>query len=183
VTLRLPPDHRQEIEDCFTSMSRRVFGYLYTQTENRTLAEDLVQEVFADAAQSWSRLRLLPEDERLHWLMRVASNKCIDQRRRDQTAKQKQPLIGELYAAAEVDVFRQAITSIALMRFIEVVDSMPPSQRKVAYLRWRCGWLNHEIAEDLRITPGAVSQHLRKARQTLMNELRDFGPRAPEGDD
>jgi RNA polymerase sigma factor (sigma-70 family) len=184
VTGSLPFGYREEIGDCYKVMSGPVYAYLTGRVGlDRASAEDLVQEVFQEAAKGWSGLRVLADDERLAWLNRVARNKAIDRFRHEQVAERKLPFVRDRYAAAAVDVFRQAITSMALQRFIEVVDSMPPVRRKAAFLHWRCGWQNHEIAKALKIKESGVSVHLSKARQTLMKELRDYDPHQPEGDD
>ena len=109
----------------------------------------------------------------------MAFNTAADVFRRAETAREKQPQIRDRYWPAETDVYRQAMTSIAVQRFIEVIAAMPPARSRVAFLSWRCGWDNHEIAEELGITAGRVSQQLKAARQTLEKELRPDLPLDP----
>jgi RNA polymerase sigma factor (sigma-70 family) len=177
VTEKIPPEYRQEIENCFKSMSGVVHGFLRRLTRgDKELSEDLVQETFQEAAQSWHELRGLTEEERKAWLISVAFNTATDVFRRSETAREKWPLIRERYMPAETDMDRQVITSMAIQRFIEVIDAMPPMRRIVAFLFWRCGWRNHEIAEALGITAGRVTQQLEAARQTLERELSQYVP-------
>lgn len=179
------PEYRQEIEDFFRSMSTSVYRYLYRLTlKDEQLSEDLVQETFRKAAQSWHELRGLTEEKRLAWLKTVAFNTATDVFRHEETARENRPLIRERYMPAEADVCRQVITSMAVQRFIEVIDTMPPARRRVALLFWRYGWQNHEIAEALGITPGRVTQQIQAARETLREELGPyvpFEPSEPEG--
>jgi len=49
-------EYRQEIEDCFKSMSGPVHGFLRRLTRgDEELSEDLVQETFKKAAQDWHK--------------------------------------------------------------------------------------------------------------------------------
>jgi RNA polymerase sigma factor (sigma-70 family) len=186
VTEKIPPEYRQEIEDCFKTMSGPVYGFLRRLTRgDKELSEDLVQETFKEAAQSWDELHDLTEEERKAWLISVAFNTAIDVFRHGKIARDKWPLIRERYMPAEIETYRQVITSMAVERFIEVIDAMPPMRRIVALLFWRCGWRNHEIAEALGITAGRVTQQLEAARQTLEKELSPYVPFDPhkrEGD-
>ena len=59
VTEKITPEYRQEIENCFKSMSGVVHGFLRRLTRgDKELSEDLVQETFKEAAQSWHKLRV-----------------------------------------------------------------------------------------------------------------------------
>jgi RNA polymerase sigma factor (sigma-70 family) len=109
----------------------------------------------------------------------VACNTAVDVFRRGQTARKKQPQIRDLYSPAETDVHQQAMTSMAVQRLIELITVMPPAQSQVAFLRWRCEFSNHEIAQVLGISDSAVSQHLRKARELLVKELGPYRPSDP----
>jgi RNA polymerase sigma factor (sigma-70 family) len=187
VTKKVLPGHVPEIEECFKSMSGSVYGYLrWLARGDRDLCEDLVQETFREAAQSWDELRGLTEEARLAWLKRVAFNTATDLFRHEQTRREKWPLICERHTLPDTDIHQQVITSMAVRRFAEVIGMMPPVRRRVAFLFWRCGWRNHEIAEELCITASGVTQHLDAARQTLERELRPYAPSdpsEPEGDD
>ncbi len=183
----VPPEYRAEAEDCFKSTSGRVYGFLLRLTGgDKELSEDLVQETFRKAWQDWDKLRGRSGEARLAWLVRVASNAAVDIFRREKVARENWPEITELYRPDEVDAERQAITSSLMQRFVEVVNRMPPQRRLVAFLHWRCGWQNWEIAEALGITPGRVSQLLAAARRTLRDELGPYVPfelGGPEGGD
>ena len=75
------------------------------------------------------------------------------------------------------------MTAMAVEQFIKVLNKMPRNRPWWLFLYWRCEWTNSEIAAALSITPGAVSQHIAKARATLRRELGPyvpFEPREPE---
>ena len=172
-----PPCYQDEIKDCFKTMSGRVYTTLRRLTQgDQQLSEDLVQETFQMACRNWQDLRELTEEERAGWLTRVAINTAIDVFRRNKTAKENLPQLWACYRPPEPDAYRDALTSAAIQRFIEVIDAMPAQRSLVAYLTWRCGWRGAEIARALGITPGRVSQHLKAARQELREELGPYVP-------
>jgi RNA polymerase sigma factor (sigma-70 family) len=158
-------------------MSERVRRFLRALTQgDKALTDDLVQMTFEKAWKNWPELHGLSGQEREGWLRRVASNTAIDVFRRGSTAKEKLPDVHEHYALAEADVHREAMTSMAMARFGEVVDGMSPQRARVAFLYWRCGWKAHEIAKALDISASAVSQHLTAAKATLRTELSSYVP-------
>lgn len=174
---KTPPDleYRQEIEACFTSMSGAVDGFLrrFTQGDGE-LSPALVQETFMKAAQNWHKLRDLTEKDREAWLIRAAANTAVDSFRRQETERKTELQIRDLHSSAATDACRQAMTSTATRRFIEVTAAMPPAQSRVAFLRWRCGLSNQEIAQALGITAGQASQQLNKTRRLLTKELGPY---------
>jgi RNA polymerase sigma factor (sigma-70 family) len=182
VTELITPTDRAEIEACFTRLSPAVYRFLLGYTcHDRELAKDLVQTTFMKAVQDWSKLRDLSDENRLKWLYDVAAKSSIDIFRKNATVRKKRSFKA-YFQYRESNPHHDAMISIAIQRFIEVLDAMPKQRRLVAFLRWRCEWKNSEIAEALAITPSAVSQHLGAAQATLKAELRDHVPFEP-GDD
>lgn len=173
----ISPDYRHEVRDCFKTMSARIHATVRRLTQgDHQLAEDLVHETFIKAWENWHNLRDLTEEERAGWLTQVAVNTAVDVFRHNKTAREKAPEVWAHYRPPESDAYREALTSIAIKHFIEVINSMPAQRSLVAFLAWRCGWRNSEIAAALDITPGRVSQHLKAAGETLRKEL---GPHVP----
>jgi RNA polymerase sigma factor (sigma-70 family) len=177
VSEQYPSEFHDEIIDCYRSMSEHVRRFLRALTQgDKALTDDLVQMTFQKAWKNWRELHGLSDQEREGWLKRVASNTAVDAFRRGSTAKEKLPDVHEHYGLAEADVYREAMTSMAIERFIEVVDGMSPQRARVAFLYWRCGWKAHEIAKALEISASAVSQHLTAAKATLRSELSSYVP-------
>jgi RNA polymerase sigma factor (sigma-70 family) len=156
--------------------SSAVRGFLigYTSYEG-PLTEDLVQETFLRAADCWDDLRERSSELRLAWLLTTAAHVAIDTFRRNETARKARPAVSGLQER-EADSFRDALTAIALQRLERAIEAMPERRRLAALLRWRCGWKNAEIAEEMGITPGAVSQLLGAAKEVLRQELKGFIP-------
>jgi RNA polymerase sigma-70 factor (ECF subfamily) len=141
-------------------------------------AEDLTQEAFTAALAAWDTVGAWPRDRQLAWLTRVVTNKKIDAWRSERRGS---------YPVAEVPDIRTmpsaesvALSAQALARCDAVISSMPPERRKVAFLRWRCGWTTREIAEWNGIKQSTVRGHLMRALQQLNAEVR---PELPFTDD
>jgi RNA polymerase sigma factor (sigma-70 family) len=173
-------DYRDEITSFFQSMAGAIYGFLRRLCQGDTqLCEDLVQETFKKAWGNWPVWRDLTEGQRVSSLMNVALYTAINHFRHEETVRRKWPQVYMHYGPTEVDVPRDAMTTIAIEHLIKVIEEMPPERAKVAFLFWRCGWTNQEIAAALGITPGRVSQQVKAARATLKNELGPYVPFEP----
>lgn len=172
----IPPGYCDEIEACFAQSSPAIYCFLLAYTcRDRGLAEDLVQETFLRAAVRWGELRDLDSEPRLAWLRQVAANAAVDAFRRNGTVRKERPGVS-LFQPRESDPCREALTAMALQRLVEVIERMPQRRRLAAFLKWRCGWKNGEIADSLQITPGAASQLLTAAEALLRRELQGYVP-------
>jgi RNA polymerase sigma-70 factor, ECF subfamily len=182
---QLPPEWQTETEECYRAMAPRIYGVLLRFGQgDHELAAVLVQETFREATQKWSALRAMDEEIRTKWLIRVAVNSAIDVFRHGETERRKRPQVRMRYEPTETSVHEKVMAAIAVEQFIKVLNEMPRQRARVAFLHWRCEWINSEIAAALGITPGAVSQHIAKARATLRRELGPyvtFESREPEG--
>jgi RNA polymerase sigma factor (sigma-70 family) len=180
-----PPGWREELEECFSATAPMVYRILLRFAQgDRELAAVVGQEAFRKATQKWSTVRVLTDEERRAWLVRVAVTSAVDAFRRADTERDKRQLIQARYQPRPVDVHEDAMACMAVECFVKVVDEMPPQQARVAFLYWRCEWTNSEIARLLEITPGRVSQHIANARAKLQSELSpyvSFQPDEPEG--
>ena len=173
----LPPEWREELEECFKATARRLHRVLLRFAQgDHELASVIVQETFRKAAGKWARLRALTPRKRRASLIRIALASSIDAFRRTDTERRKRPLVQALYQPRPADVHEEAMTSIAVERFVKVLNEMPRQQARVAFLYWRCEWTNIEIARLLDITPGRVTQHIAKARTRLISELSPYVP-------
>lgn len=125
-------------------------------------AEDLVQEAFARAYLSWSKL--WPEGNPGGWIHRVATNLAISWRRR---------------AAREV----RAITRLGRQKDLShpapeaypelhrAVAGLPVRQRTAVSLYYVLGLPVAEVAEAMDCRPGTVKSLLFQARERLREEL------------
>lgn len=145
----------------------RIFSFLLRLSRNRTLAEDLLDEV-------WLRLvtnaRKLREDTNLPaWLFTVARNLYWSARRKSPIEDRegwlwpeppRWPSPYELAAAGELE--RNIETALA---------ALPPQHREVLLLVGIEGLTPAEAAAVCRVSPEALRQRLSRARAALAERL------------
>src|SRR5215468_4733233 len=155
-------------------------------------AEDVVQDVLLRA---WRARDSYAGDAPLeHWLMRIATNACLNVLTRDRPRALPQldrdptapgAALQELEAATWVtpapdarlfpDPARaaEAREQVALA-FVALLQRLPPKQRAVLLLKDVVGWSAEEIAAALDLTVSSVNSALHRARETVSAH-----PRAP----
>jgi len=147
----------------------RVFG-----THNLGMVEDVVQDAFLKAAQSW-RYSPLP-DNPAAWLMRVAKNKAIDIVRRKQHFQfYSQELTHQLQADAEQAVEHFFLdTEIADSQLRMIFACCHPSLREedqiALTLKIISGFSAAEIARALLTTEATIQKRLYRAKQFLKEQ-------------
>jgi RNA polymerase sigma-70 factor (ECF subfamily) len=156
-------------------------------------AEDIVQDVLLSA---WKARESYAGDAPVgHWLMRIATNACLNElarrRRRglpqlDYAPATNVPVMEEREAAEWVtpapdsQLFPaqvlEARETVALA-FLALLQRLPPRQRAVLLLKDVVGWKAEEIASALDLSLGSVNSALHRARETIATR-----PAAPTTD-
>ena len=151
-------------------------------------AEDVVQEVLLRA---WRSRDTYAGDAPLaHWLMRIATNACLNaltrgrQRALPQLDRDPGAPLAEPEAAPWVtpapdarlfpDPARaaEAREQVALA-FVALLQRLPPKQRAALLLKDVVGWSAEEIASALELTLSSVNSALHRARETVAGAPRD----------
>ena len=121
-----------------------VFSIAYHYLQDRSLAEDLAQEVFLELFQSIDRIQ--SPTHLTYWLRRVTANRCIDQgrkkHRRREMALEEAP--EPVTASAHAD-------PMLLDRLQQSLATLPEKQRLVVIMRFQEGLGPAEIAEVLEM--------------------------------
>ena len=138
----------------------RVYAYIARRVLNRHEAEDLTSEVFHQALAGLPRFewRGVPFAA---WLFRIAANSIIDRSKR--SAKDQEILPSTEATSEPVNI--EEIEQRA--RLFQLVDRLPPNQRRVIYLRFSDDKSLREIAQELGRTEGAIKQLQFRALQNL----------------
>ncbi|MBZ0115661.1 MAG: sigma-70 family RNA polymerase sigma factor [Sandaracinaceae bacterium] len=158
-----------------------LFGLCYRMTGSAADAEDLVQETFRRAIES------PPPDEAAPlrpWLMRVATNLCIDALRRRKREAYFGPwlpspvdterLVRDLSPGPDA---RYDLAESATSAFLVALEALEPRPRAALVLADVLGLSGPEVAELIGTTPGNVRVLLHRARKTL--ERYDAERRVP----
>ncbi len=144
-----------------------LYGYLARRTGGvRELSEDIVQETYLRALESWKR-KAVP-DVPLAWLKRVAQNILIDHLRRSKGAyRASAGLNPETADPSSAD----PIESLDLFM---AVSSLGGKKAKVLEAFYFDDKNVREIADEMAISVRAVEGLLRRARKSLKSRLPEW---------
>ena len=154
-----------------------VYTYVVRIVGNRSLAEDLTQEIFLRVFQGLPRFS--HRSKFTTWLFQVTKNRVLDELR----AQERRPRVAAtLDDLPSLEAFElpedQAETMDALWR---AVDQLTPDLKMSLLLRDVVGLSYSEIAESLEITFATVKWRIFKAREevqaALMQQGVSFGDR------
>ena len=141
----------------------RVYSYAARRLRDRSQAEDVVSEVFHHALANLGTFewRGVPF---CAWLYRIAANAIAD--RVEKSGKETGNPAKEAEAAVNDDVERRALLT-------QLVNGLPPEQRRVVVLRFVEQRSIKEIARAMQRSEGAVKQLQFRALQSLRQRMED----------
>lgn len=142
----------RELYDPAYSVALRILG-------DRQDAEDAASEALARAVASWRRLKDL--DYQRAWVLRVTANVAVDMVRR------RRPTTTD--PGGETSPMGGADDRIVLAKALR---RLPRRQREVLVLRFLADMTEVQVADELRITPGAVKQHARRGLTALRARIK-----------
>ncbi len=152
----------------------RILGLCRSLLGDEALAEDAAQEVFLKA---YERLRNYRGDAAFStWLYRVASNRCLDERRRqararseslDAWSESERESLRDLPSGADEESRREDADLAA-----RALEGLPDDYRRILLLREVEGLDYKELAEVLDCSLDSVKAKLRRARERLRESLR-----------
>jgi RNA polymerase sigma-70 factor (ECF subfamily) len=146
-----------------------VFSLACHFLRDRSLAEELAQEVFLHLHQSLASIK--SSAHLLFWLRKVTSHRCIDQARRARVRPQV-----SLDDVPEPVASKDHADPMLAETLRRVVDTLPEKPRLVVLLRYQEDLEPAEIAEVLDMPVNTVKSHLRRSLALLREKLtRCFG--------
>lgn len=181
-----------ELGETFAGLRPDLLRHCYRMLGSFAEAEDVVQDVLLRA---WRSRDTYAGDAPLsHWLMRIATNACLNQLTRDRSRALPQldhlpaPVgasFQELEAATwvtpapDAQLFADPARAIeareeVALAFIALLQRLPPKQRAVLLLKDVVGWSAEEIAAALELSLSAVNSALHRARATVAARPRSL---------
>src|SRR5437764_2724029 len=174
----------------FESLLSRSYGYAYKLayrfTGNQTDAEDLTQDAFVRAWESFDRY-----DRRRSfdvWLQRVLSNLAIDRWRRSsrKVSSLDQPFnmngaevrLGSLLAHHGPGPEQETILRDQAAQIHDALDRLPDNYRTVIVLADIEEWSYLEVANKMNCPVGTVRSRVHRGRQ-LLRRMLNASERAP----
>jgi RNA polymerase sigma-70 factor, ECF subfamily len=152
----------------FTDLVREhqamVFSIAWHYLQDRSLAEDVAQEVFLELHQKLAAIQS-PAHLRF-WLRRVSVHRAIDQGRRK---KHRREL--ELENVPEPVGERVIVDPLLMGRLRQVLAALPEKQRMVVVLRYQEELGPAEIAELLEMPVNTVKSTLHRSLEEIRRRL------------
>jgi RNA polymerase sigma-70 factor, ECF subfamily len=141
-----------------------VFSIALHYLQDRSMAEDVAQEVFLELYQN---LKVIESEKHLsYWLRRVAVNRCIDQGRRKNTRRET-----ELESVPEPASQDGDSDPLLSRRLWQTLSSLPEKQRMMVILRYQEDLGPAEIADVLKMPVNTVKSSLHRTLEELRKKL------------
>jgi RNA polymerase sigma-70 factor (ECF subfamily) len=177
LVVRVQSGDREAFGPIYTRYFPRVYGYLRVALRDRDEAEDLTQEVFANALARIGKYKRGARPFRA-WLFTIARNEAINQLRRSGRLEVEDP--AELDARRDQAVEDDEPESLAIdwikdPDLLLFVERLPDPQRQVLAMRYLLGLRTQEIARVLDRTPNDVSKLQHRALEFLRERLKAIG--------
>jgi RNA polymerase sigma-70 factor (sigma-E family) len=161
-----PDDADSVLGAAFRLHYEQLVGLARLLVDDRGQAEEVVQEAFARAYASWSRVR--DHNHPLPYLRTSIVNLARGRLRRRRTVRgtRLEP-VGDTASAETVAATRERTRTVA-----DAVRTLPRRQRECVVLRYYLESSTAETAITLGISEGSVKQHLHRALAALGTTLQ-----------
>jgi RNA polymerase sigma-70 factor, ECF subfamily len=149
-------------EQAFRRHYRQIYGFVRRRSPSADEAEDVVAEVFADAAAALGRFEP-GEAPVLAWLYTVARRRLADAARRRRRGPALTTVSAPAYPAAVAGALGRALAQL------------PREQRRVVVLKLVRGLSFREIAAEVGATEAACKMRLSRALAAMRDSLSEQG--------
>ena len=151
----------------FTQEARRLVGLASFFTDDRTAAEDLVQEAFIRLARTSHRIR--DTDRAAAYLRSIVINLARDHNRRGLVSLRHRPPEARDEPSAE----ETASMEESRREVVQALRGLPHRQRECLALRYYLELSIEDIAEALGVSANSVKTHLKRGLRSLAAALED----------
>lgn len=172
-------------EELVARHRRGLFNFLLRSVQNRSRAEELLQEVFLRVVRSKDRYERTAK--LTTWLYTIARNLCVDHSRRQKhrrVASLDAPMsrgdegnertMLDTVAGKELGADRQAISRQLHVTLQRAIATLPEEQREVFLLREMQDLPFKEIGEIVGVPENTVKSRMRYALEKLRMELEEY---------
>ncbi len=151
----------------YDGFHRDLYRFAQNTVKSNALAEDIIQDTFIKV---WDkRAQLDPDKSIKSYLFTVCRNLCLDTLQKASNTESLRAEIIDNYEA-QIDDDEFILHNEALLR--RAIDSLP-TQRRIVFEKAKLDNLSYDqIAADLGISKGTVSDHLVKAMRAIREYLK-----------
>ncbi|MEM7115262.1 MAG: sigma-70 family RNA polymerase sigma factor, partial [Chloroflexota bacterium] len=167
------------LAELYDRYATAVLGVAWRVLQNRSEAEDIVQEVFWRVWQNASQYQQQRGSFK-NWLMRIARNKAIDVVRQRKVRPQpfeseEQQIQLEAQQYSEANTADEAALNLIHRDVRQALANLPQEQATIVQLAYFGGLTRREIAQQTNTPLGTVHTRARLALKKLGQHLRDKG--------
>jgi RNA polymerase sigma-70 factor (family 1) len=146
----------------YDGFHRDLYKFAQNTVKSKALAEDIIQDTFVKI---WDkRAQLDPDKSIKSYLFTICRNFCLDTLQKVSNTESLRTEIIESYEA-QIEDNELGLHNEALLR--QAIDSLP-TQRRIVFEKAKLENLSYDqIAADLGISKGTVSDHLVKAMRAV----------------
>lgn len=155
------------VEVLFRAEGARLVGLARFFVDDRTAAEDLVQEAFIRLARSSHRIH--EREKAAAYLRSIVINLARDHNRRGLVSLRHRPPAQPDEPSAEETV----TLSLARAQVVDAVRALPRRQRDCVALRYYLDLSVEQIASTLGVSPNSVKTHLQRGLRALAVTLEE----------
>jgi RNA polymerase sigma-70 factor (ECF subfamily) len=142
-----------------------VFSIAYHLLHNRSLAEEVAQDVFLRLYRDYDKIE--SASHLIHWLRRITTHRCLDRLR--SLEKRRQVSLDEVEIALPSSASEQDPILARTLR--RLVSDLPAAARAVVVLRYQEDLEPREIARILDLPVNTVKSRLQRALTQLRTQL------------
>lgn len=173
---RLNRDERERFEREALPHIDRLYGYALRFADDRSQAEDWVQDAYLKAFRGWHSYR--PGTNIRAWLLTILRNTIISDRRRKRRVEPVDFADAERYSLyeqlRETDPEGDFFDGLVSNHVVEALARLPEKLREAVVLSDLEGLSYAEVAEVLGVPVGTVKSRLFRGRRVLQAELYDY---------
>lgn len=144
-----------------------MFNVAVRMTNNRGLAEDILQDAFINAFSEVHKLK----DEKAFggWLKRIVINRCID------VMRKKKIVFADMESlrSQHLEITEEVDSSADPAMIHRLIKKLPDGARKILVLRALEGYKHAEIGEKLGISESTSKTQFFRAKQLLAQMIKE----------
>ena len=160
----------QAMEAIYERFNRSIFNLVYRHTNNREIAEDLLQDIFIKI---FTRLQdLRTEDTFVGWLYRIALNTCYSYLRSSKSTLQRTLSLSEMEGRINGQTYEPRDRMIK-ESLDDAIQSLSGKLKTIFLLHDVQGFKHQEIAIMLSCSVGTSKSQLFKARMKIRKHLKN----------
>ncbi len=149
-------------------------NYAIKFTESEYLAEEIVQEVFANI---WEKRCDWHPDNVKAWLFTTTHNKALDHVRHRQVREKNSSYVQSIYDSQEYESPEQSLQTKYFQEAAQqAIADLPPRCRDTYILHRQEGFSYSEIANIMGVSLKTVETQISRALKLLREQLKDYLP-------